>query len=211
MKVGKLRVLIIGSSEEVTRLCLQRCLANPQVARVILSGRVSDLPPHPKLTVLSSFERLFYEDIRHLVLGLDTIFYCSDSNVSQAWVKKFSVSDTAQLFDFLEVVRDSSPEARLCVFESKPKGVAHQSLRLGFESFYCFAPNYLQSSNGRPLEAGWKAKFLHYVFPLLRPFITSLGVKTEELVEAMLLVGFGRVNPEKRVVDEKEILNISRP
>lgn len=213
-------ILLTGTTGMIGNIILQKCLNNPNIAKVTSISRKSTGSKHPKLvevlhqdfTDFSSISQHFQnQDVAHYCLGVYT------GQVNRELFRKITVDFTKA---FGETLKQYSPMATFCFLSgagadsteksrvafAKDKGIAENILiKLKFKQVYIFRPAYIYPVTPRQ-EPSFGYRILRSLYPLFKKLYPSGVITSEQLGEAMFKAGL--VGAEKAILENENIKQI---
>jgi uncharacterized protein YbjT (DUF2867 family) len=198
-------ILLTGTNGMIGKLVLEHCLLRDDVQTITSITRKSIGISHPKLKEVLHNDFLDYTAIEDAFTNQDICFFCLGvytGAVPRDEFRKITVDFTRV---FAEYLKKNSPDAAFCFLSGQgadsseksrvmfalDKGIAENILiKLQFRQLSVFRPAYIY-----PVAPRIEPNILYKVFrvlykPFLSKFYPNIGLSSEELVRAMIKIGF---------------------
>ncbi|MEN9685047.1 MAG: hypothetical protein RLZZ28_833 [Bacteroidota bacterium] len=198
-------VLITGTNGMIGKLILETCLLRTDIASITSITRKPTGISHPKLLEVLHTNFLNYAAIEGHFANKDICFFCIgvytgavsgdefrtitvDYTAAFAHTLKKNSPDTA--FIFLSG-QGADPSEKSSIMFARDKGAAENILiKLGFKQLSIFRPGYIYPVKPR-IEPNAAYKIFRYLYkPFLSKIYPNIGLSSDELAKAMVLVGF---------------------
>ncbi len=219
MKRGK-SIVIVGATGMVGGHALEIGLAHPEVSSVTVIGRRSTGVEDAKLREVIHSDFADCAPIAEALSGHDVAVFCIGAYtgaVSDAELRKVTVEYAAE---FARALHMESPQAAFCFLSgqgadqseksriafARYKGMAENALlRAGFPRVHLFRPGYIYPTVKRK-EPTWSYRLFRFLYPVVRHVYPNIGISSEDLARAMVLVGLdGTLGGEGPVLENRAI------
>jgi len=182
---------------------LRLSLEHPGVSSVTVIGRRPVGARHEKLHEVLHADFSDCGPIADALVGCDVALYCIGAYtgaVPDAEFRRITVDYTAE---FAARLHERSPEATFCFLSgqgadrtgkshvafARYKGMAENALlRTGFPRVHIFRPGYVYPVTPRR-EPNLGYRVFRFLYPILRSVSPDIGITSEALARAMLVVG----------------------
>jgi uncharacterized protein YbjT (DUF2867 family) len=212
------QILITGSNGMIGKLILEYCLAREDVARVTTIARKQTGITHPKLLEVLHNDFLDYSGIEQHFENIDICFFCIGVYTDQVPKAAFNEITIDFTRAFAEMLKQKSPETAFCflsgqgadssekspILFAKAKGIAENILiGLKFKQLGIFRPGYIYPVTPR-VEPNRRYYFFRAIYkPFLSKIYPNIGVSSEQLARAMMIIGFNGGN--KIIYENRDI------
>ena len=214
-----MKVIIAGSTGMIGKLLLNLCLKSDKVTQVVAIIRKPDnIVQKEKLTTTVIEDFRSYDSRDDLFKDIDVAFFCIGVYTRQVADNLFKEITVDYAFNFAKMVKENSPNARLCLLSgagadrteksraafARYKGMAENQIsKLGLV-FHTFRPGYIYPVTERK-EPNFMYKLMRLFYPIIRLVGSSLSIKSTELAQAMFNVGLD--GSDKETLENKDIIN----
>ncbi|MFH6604874.1 NAD(P)H-binding protein [Maribacter algicola] len=211
-------VLIAGASGMIGSIILDECLSSSRINRVISLVRKKSNTTRAKLKEVIIEDFTVYDNHRNLFKNIDTAFFCIGVYTGGVPDKLFKEITVDYAVHFAEMLKEHSPNAKLCLLsgagadraeKSKTsfalyKGMAENQIdRLGLE-FYAFRPAYIYPVEPRK-EPNLMYGIMRNLYPVLRLLGSNFSIKSTELAQAMYEIGIK--GTDKKILENKDLIH----
>jgi len=158
------KVILTGATGLVGEGVLLECLANPQIAEVLVVGRKTCGKTHPKLKELlvSSFFEL--NDVKAQLKGYDACFYCAGISSAGMNEQDYSYITYDTTLAFAQALLEINPNIAFCfisgshtdstergrIMWARVKGKTENALaKMDFKELYHFRPGFMKPTEGQ--------------------------------------------------------------
>lgn len=217
----KIRVIVTGATGMVGEGVLHECLQHPAVESVLIINRKPSGFSHPKLKEIVHEDFFDVTSLAPQLAGYDACFFCLGvTSIGKDEATYYRLTYTLTLH-VAEVMSKESPQMAFCyisgsgtdssgqgrVMWARVKGKTENDLmKLPFRAVYAFRPGYLHPTKGLK-NVNPYYKYVTWLYPLLRPILSSFAGTLAELGQAMIKValhGYG-----KKVLEVKDIRKVA--
>jgi uncharacterized protein YbjT (DUF2867 family) len=215
-------ILITGTNGMIGKLVLEHCLRRDDVAKITSITRKPTGITHPKLVEVFHTDFLDYSSIETHFTNQDICFYCIGVYTGQVPKEEFRKITVAFTEAFATCLKKNSSNTSFCflsgqgadlseksrIMFARDKGIAENILiNLQFKQLGIFRPAYIYPVTPR-VEPNMQYRIFRVLYkPVLSKIYPNGGLTSEQLVKAMIQVGF---NGGKQVIYEnKEIRQLA--
>jgi len=215
-------ILITGTNGMIGKLVLEHCLQRSDVQKITSITRKPTGITHPRLVEVFHNDFLDYSAIEQHFTGQDICFYCIGVYTGQVPKNEFRKITVDFTKAFAKCLKHNSPQSTFCFLSGQgadlseksrimfahDKGVAENILiRLQFKQLSIFRPAYIY-----PVTPRVEPNALYRVFRVLyKPFLSkvypNIGLTSEQLVRAMIRVGFN--GGQQTIYENREIKQLA--
>ena len=215
-------ILITGTNGMIGKLVLEHCLQRDDVQTITSITRKPTGIAHPKLVEVFHNDFLDYSSIEQYFSNLDICFFCIGVYTGAVPREEFRTITVGFTKAFAECLKKNSPNTVFCFLSGQgadssektkimfalDKGVAENILiKLQFKQLSIFRPAYIY-----PVTPRVEPNTLYRVFRVLyKPFLSkiypNIGLTSEQLVKAMIRVGFN--GGDQIIYENREIKNLA--
>ncbi len=200
----------------IGKLILEYCLQREDVNKITSITRKPTGIKHPKLVEVMHNDFLDYSIIADHLKDQDICFYCIGVYTGQVPRDEFRKITVDYTHAFASALKQQSPETGFCflsgqgadrsekssVMFARDKGVAENILfNLHFNHLAVFRPGYIYPVTPR-VEPNTAYRIFRIAYKYgLRQLYPNIGVTSEQLAKAMIIIGFngkGQVVYENR-------------
>lgn len=213
-------VIIAGATGMIGKLILDKCLARPDVLKVIIIVRKPSGFIHPKLVEIIHNDFLNFNDIEINFKNQNVCFYCIGVYTGLVPDSEFSKITIDFTKIFAEKLKENSPDCRFCflsgqgadssekssIMFARDKGIAENILlNLKFPQTYLFRPGYIYPVLKRK-EPNLLYKVMRLLYkPFLRFLFPSYVITSDQLANSMVEAGMFGAN--RRIFENNDIRN----
>ncbi len=215
------KVIITGASGMIGKIVLNKCISSSAISTIISFVRKKSNQHSDKVLeiVLDDFND--YSGNEEHFKNVDAVFFCLGAYTGAVSNKKFKEITVDYTKAFVDVLRHYSPIANFCFLSgagadrsekskipfAKYKGMAENIIFNNLENSYTFHPAYIF-----PVEKRKESNVTYVLFRMFYPLIKILGnnfsVRSEELAEAMFVIGIQ--GAKYHTINNKEIVQIGK-
>lgn len=217
----KISAIITGATGMVGEGVLLECLANPDVAQVLVVNRRPGGISHPKLHEVVHKDFFDLSPIESQLAGYNACFFClgiSSVGVSKEEYKHITYDLT---LNFARLLAKMNPDMTFCYVTgagtdstekkgmawARVKGATENALMQLFSKAYMFRPAFMKASPGQKnLKSFYR--YIAWLYPIGRAIYPGGFCTLRELGQAMINAA-GKGYP-KKVLEVKEIVELAK-
>jgi uncharacterized protein YbjT (DUF2867 family) len=217
----KISAIITGATGMVGEGVLLECLANPDVAQVLVVNRRPGGISHPKLHEVVHKDFFDLSPIESQLAGYDACFFClgiSSVGVSKEEYKHITYDLT---LNFARLLAKMNPDMTFCYVTgagtdstekkgmawARVKGATENALMQLFSKAYMFRPAFMKASPGQKnLKSFYR--YIAWLYPIGRAIYPGGFCTLRELGQAMINAA-GKGYP-KKILEVKEIVELAK-
>lgn len=203
-------------------IVLRKCLESDAVAKVVSVVRKNSKVIHPKLTEVVMDDFLDYSQVEDHLTGLDIAYFCLGVYTGAVPDKKFREITVDYTIAFADLFYKHNPDGAFCFLSgqgadnteksrmsfAKYKGMAENNLLArGSDKLFIFRPGYIYPVEPRT-EPNFSYSLMRTMYPLIKKLAPGMGVKSEELGEAMFRAGIDGAS--KTILENADIRDLAR-
>jgi uncharacterized protein YbjT (DUF2867 family) len=164
------KVILTGATGLVGEGVLLECLANPQIAQVLVVGRKTCGYTHPKLKELLVTSFFELKKVKEHLRGYDACFYCAGISSAGMNERDYSYITYNTTLAFARTLLEIDPNITFCFISgshtdssekgsmmwARVKGKTENALaKMGFENLYHFRPGFMKPTKGQQNVKGY--------------------------------------------------------
>jgi uncharacterized protein YbjT (DUF2867 family) len=217
----KISAIITGATGMVGEGVLLECLANPDVAQVLVVNRRPGGISHPKLHEVVHKDFFDLSPIESQLAGYNACFFClgiSSVGVSKEEYKHITYDLT---LNFARLLAKMNPDMTFCYVTgagtdstekkgmawARVKGATENALMQLFSKAYMFRPAFMKASPGQKnLKSFYR--YIAWLYPIGRAIYPGGFCTLRELGQAMINAA-GKGYP-KKILEVKEIVELAK-
>lgn len=168
-KIAK-KVILTGATGLVGEGVLIECLANPQIAEVLVVGRKACGKTHPKLKELLVPSFFELHEFKEQLKGYNTCFYCAGISSAGMNEQDYSYITYDTTLAFAQTLLEINPNIAFCfisgshtdsgergkIMWARVKGKTENALaKMGFKTLYHLRPGFMKPTEGQQNIKGY--------------------------------------------------------
>lgn len=218
----KIKAIITGATGMVGEGVLHECLNSPDVEQVLIINRKPSRINHPKLKEIIHGNFFDFSAIESKLTGYNACYFCL--GVSSVGMKEpqytqmtyeltlkvattLSRLNSGMTFCYVSGAATDSTEQGKSMWARVKGKTENDLLKLPFKKAYMFRPGYMHPTPGLKNTLKYY-KYLSWLYPILKPFMSKYMSTLAELGQAMINVTLKGY--DKNILEVVDIVKIAK-